>query len=493
MRKLVLSRRVGGGAGFVTALLFAFAADIRGAEASLQAYIAEALAHNPALRASGLEREAAKQRVRQVASLPDPELSVGVSVPPMERFMGDQIATVSLMQMFPAFGTRAAARDEAAAMAAMRGEAARDARIETVYGVKVAWAELYAAYRDVRAAEEDLELLRALERIALERYGTGDEVSAPRRSMGGTSGASGVSSSGSAGGGGMAGMSAMGASGQGGGSAVTPSGLSGAAGTSTSASSMAPMGGASTSGMAELMRLRLDILEAEDLLERRRADVRVTTLRLNRLRGREATTPVTPPDTVLAAKSSAPDTLLLSLPVLRMLEEEERALAAMERMNKRMGLPMFGVGVQYEYLRERTGGMGAAPGGGMWMPMASVSLPLWRGKVAGGVREASLRREAVADRRTDVRAELQTQLAEARRDMEDAARRVERAVAREELARVSRDLVAVRAGAGASESAVTELLEAERELTEARRRVARAIADNNIAVARLERLTGDAP
>ena len=153
-----------------------------------------------------------------------------------------------------------------------------------------------------------------------------------------------------------------------------------------------------------------------------------------------------------------------------------------------MGLPMIGVGVQYDWLRERKGGMGAAPGGNMLMPMVSVSLPIWRGKYSGAVREALLRREALEELRGDTQADLRVQLAEAQRDLEDARRRVILSAAREEVALSLRDITAARQAAG--EGGAEQLLEAERELTETRRRIARAVSEYNIAVARLERLTG---
>lgn len=259
----------------------------------------------------------------------------------------------------------------------------------------------------------------------------------------------------------------------------------------------------SGSGMEQLMRLRLDILEAEDALERRRADTRIAVMRLNRLLGRDAESAIQLPDSLRLAKVSplqnalrGPDSqnspggqvIPDNHPRLRMLQEEARAAAAMETMNRRMGLPMIGVGVQYDWLRERKGGMGAAPGGNMLMPMVSVSLPIWRGKYSGAVREALLRREALEELRGDTQADLRVQLAEAQRDLEDARRRVILSAAREEVALSLRDITAARQAAG--EGGAEQLLEAERELTETRRRIARAVSEYNIAVARLERLTG---
>ncbi len=458
----------------------------------LRAYIAEAVDSHPALAAARAEERAAAQRIRVSASLPDPELSLGVSLPPMERYMGDQVAIVSLMQMLPAFGARDAARDEARAMNAMRAEAVRETRDRIVFDVRAAWYDLYAREVDVRAAEEAVDLLRTLERVTRERYGAGAaSPGSGRGGMQGSSGAAAGSGGGSGGTGAMAGMGGMG--GAGGVSSFSSSG--GGSGSSGGTGAMAGMSGTSSAGGLEaLLLLRMELLEAEEALETARDAARIAALRLNRLLGRGADAPVQAPDTLaLAQVERSPREPVVSEehPMLRMLGAEERALDAMERMNRRMGLPMVGVGVQYEYLRARESGMEPMPGGHMWMPMVSVSLPLWRGKSTGAAREASLRREAVRSTREDAGQALRLELAEARRDLEDARRRTERFAAREDLTHALLRIQLARQAAGQGEQEVT--LRTRMRLLDDMRGRARALADHNIAAARLERLTGGAP
>ena len=57
------------------------------------------------------------QKVPQVGSLPDPELSLGVFLSPMELVSGNQVADIRLMQMFPWFGVLKNAKDEMSLMA----------------------------------------------------------------------------------------------------------------------------------------------------------------------------------------------------------------------------------------------------------------------------------------------------------------------------------------------------------------------------------------
>ncbi len=66
----------------------------------------------------------------RLAVLPDPELSMGVFLSPMELVSGNQVADLRLMQMFPWFGTLRAAKDEMSLMANAKYESFRDAKLQ---------------------------------------------------------------------------------------------------------------------------------------------------------------------------------------------------------------------------------------------------------------------------------------------------------------------------------------------------------------------------
>lgn len=77
---------------------------------TLDDYLVIAAENNPNLKAKYFQYQAALERVPQVGSLPDPQLGFSFFIMPMERYMGNQIGTISLMQMFPWFGTLGAAK-----------------------------------------------------------------------------------------------------------------------------------------------------------------------------------------------------------------------------------------------------------------------------------------------------------------------------------------------------------------------------------------------
>ena len=72
---------------------------------SLNDYYTIAAENNPELKAKYKEFEAAMQKIPQVSSLPDPNLSMGYFISPVETRLGPQNVRLSLSQMFPWFGT----------------------------------------------------------------------------------------------------------------------------------------------------------------------------------------------------------------------------------------------------------------------------------------------------------------------------------------------------------------------------------------------------
>jgi len=130
-------------------------------------YITEAAQNNPELKAYFNEYLSALEAIPHVGSLPDPEVIFGYFIRPMEFLMGNQRAELLLMQMFPWFGTLRLRRDEASRMARARYEAFRDMKNRLYLKVKTSWYELYELEREISIMENNLELLRNLERLAL--------------------------------------------------------------------------------------------------------------------------------------------------------------------------------------------------------------------------------------------------------------------------------------------------------------------------------------
>lgn len=109
---------------------------------SLGYYLELAARNNPQINADFSLYKASLEKVPQAGAYPDPELEIGFFLKPMEILSGKQIADFTLMQMFPWFGTRKAARNEATEMARMAYEQFRNSRNNLYYEVKSQWYQL---------------------------------------------------------------------------------------------------------------------------------------------------------------------------------------------------------------------------------------------------------------------------------------------------------------------------------------------------------------
>ena len=96
------------------------------------------------------------------------------------------------------------------------------------------------------------------------------------------------------------------------------------------------------------------------------------------------------------------DSIILSNPMLSMLEAEANSYKAKAEMDKKMSLPMFGIGLQYSIMAKnseemaRMSGMSNMNGMDMVMPMIKTSIPIFRrnitpssGRAGITVRQAS--------------------------------------------------------------------------------------------------------
>ncbi|MCB0814783.1 MAG: TolC family protein, partial [Flavobacteriales bacterium] len=116
---------------------------------SLDEHLERAVELNPGLQARYAEFEAALVRSAQVSGLPDPTLSIGYFISPVETRVGPQRARFSLTQMFPWFGTLGVQAEATDLLAEARYQAFLEARNELVYKVRMAYYPLHELDRAV--------------------------------------------------------------------------------------------------------------------------------------------------------------------------------------------------------------------------------------------------------------------------------------------------------------------------------------------------------
>ena len=437
----------------------------------LSDYLAISAEQNPGVKSAFLEYQSALQKIPQAGTLPDPQLSLGVFLRPMEQMMGDQVAQVSLMQMFPWFGTLDAAKAEASAMARARFNAFREARSMAFYEVKATWYALHLVEEEYRITQETLKIVGTLEAIAVNRFKSGE--TGPGVATGGR-----VDSP-------PAGSISQNAMGEMGASAPKTSMAVG--------SNMTGEMGGGRSGLVDVLRLRMKILEMENT-ELLLADTKRTVrAQFNRLLNRPLDAEVVLGDSIHIESLplpilEIPDSIIAHYPMLQMLAAAEAAFGASERMNRRMGFPMIGLGAQYGILRPRVGNTNPMNGRDMWMPMVSMNLPIWRKKYRASVAEAGLKRQAAAEALLETQNAVMVTYEEAMKDYQDAQRRRTLFVKQTLLAEEALNILMASYGAGGDD--FEEVLQIQQSLLNYRLANVKATVEQNVSVARLERLMG---
>ena len=473
-------------------VLFLSISTIFQAEAqTLEDYLEIAVENNSALKASFKSYEASLQKSNQV-SLDNPQLNIGVFTRPMELLMGNQRAEASVMQMFPWFGMLKTQKDEATLMAEAKYEEFRQQRNLLLYQVKETYFQLQQLQNTIDITASNLEILRSLERLAIIRYQGGNTAEAvssvtsavKRPARGGQQGSS------------DDGM------GMGGASAGSTSGMGQS---SRAVSAMSGMGSGSGSGkLTDVLRLQVQIKALESDLQQLEVDKRPLLVRFNQLLGRDKNEAVSiesqsESQIEMGWEVAMLEQILETNPMLLMLEKEGLAYQKQGEMAKLEGKPMFGLGVNYMVFspRPESGMVGsmdgmyympAGMGNNMVMPMATVTLPIYRKKYKAMEAESKLYWEANERQKEDLQRTLETEFETILASIKDADRKIQLL---EEQIKLTEQTLELSVTAYATEgSSFEEILNIQRELLDFRLNALNIKIDKEIGFARLETLVG---
>ncbi|MDR1526754.1 MAG: TolC family protein [Dysgonamonadaceae bacterium] len=452
---------------------------------SLNHYLQIAAQNNPAVKAAFLSYEAALQKAPQAGALDDLRLDMGFFLQPMELVEGRQIAQVQLMQMFPWFGTRKAARTEAQQMAQMAFEEFREMKDKLYLEIYSQWYVLCALKQKVANNGANQKLLRQLEDLALRRFAAGATVS----SAGGTMAkAENIPSSGTVS---MSGMN-MGAS------PLSSNPSTPSASNSMGNKSAMPMGN-SSSGLSEVLRIQLEIMELENSYESLLSELTAGKARFNTLLNRPASSEVMIPDTVLPLYfpvniEQLAATMQTQNPLLAMLQAEALAYQSQEEMVKKMGYPMFGVGIQYMLIGKKpetidthsSGTMNNMNGKDMIMPMLSLSLPVYRNKYKAARKEVQILQLANREKQADAFNRLQADLWQSKHQLDDASRKIALYKKQAGLAQTTYDLAVQEFISG--KNTLGDVIQIQRQLLDYQLKTAESTADYNTMVATIQKI-----
>ncbi|MEZ5104187.1 MAG: TolC family protein [Draconibacterium sp.] len=449
---------------------------------TLDSALVFAAKNNPDVKAAFNQYLASLEKVPQVGTLPDPQASFGFFVKPMAILAGSQVANIEVMQMFPWFGTLKLAKDEASEMAKAKYEVFNAAKADLFYQVKSSWYQLIKLDNEIALVKENIELLQSLEKLALVKFQS-PETGGSSSGMNNNNGSMNSSSTGTmnSAGGGMSGMNAS----QNQGNALAMS----------SGQNSSMQGGMTSqkTGLQDVLRVRMEILEQQDKLALLTDQRKTAEISFNILLNRNKEISVTITDSLEkvslpAEKLAIADSILANNPMLSMLEKETSSYEIMEQKAVKMGLPMVGVGLNYMVNQKREGNTFMMNGKDMVMPMVSVSIPIYRKKYDAMQREAELMKEATKEQTISMRNNLQVQYRSFIQNLDDAERRIKLYNEQEELAQKTTELLLTEFSTSGAD--YEEVLRMQYKVLDYGFKHIEAVTDYNTTVAMAEKLMG---
>lgn len=391
--------------------------------------------------------------------------------------------------MFPWFGTRKAARNEATEMSRMAYEQFREARNNLFYEVKSQWYQLCNLNEQYKNTQANLALLEQLEKLALNRY-SAPSANAPASTVPPITGN--VVTPPASNGNSMDNMGGMGSSTQ-----AAPQG-SPAGNASVQGMASGPMGssmgtGSSSGTMSDVLRIQIEKAELQNNLELIVSNRTAAEARFNALLNRRQDMRVAVPDSLrqlhlLIDDQAMTDSIITANPMLSMLEAEANAYRAKAEMDKKMSYPMFGIGLQYSLVGKSNNSMvmDNMNGMDMVMPMFKISIPIFRKKYQAQQKESRHYRQASELKYENTLNQLQSEYQTVKQQLADASRKIALYQKQQELSLSTWQLIVREFSAGTT--SLTDVIQVERQLLDYRLKKSEAIAEYNTRIAGMEKL-----
>lgn len=409
------------------ALICSFGIKLHAQNDSLQHYLEIATQNNPGVKANYLAYQAMMQKIPQAGAIPDLQLDMGFYPKPMDIIDGKQIADFTLMQMFPWFGTRKAAQSEAEHAANAVLEQYKISINQLYFDIYAQWFAMVSLKQKLKNIEEHKVFLKQLEELAIQKYST-----------------------------------------------------------STSSSS--------SNDFSSALRIKLELVELENDAATTESKLKAEQAKFNALLNREPETTIILPDSIVELPfvfdiAAVMNQISLHNPELKMIDQELKSYKAKAEADKKASMPMIGLGVQYSLIGKRSAELiptSHMNGMDMWMPMVSISLPIYRNKYKAQQKESQFLELESRDRYNDTFNRIRADLIETKHQMDDALRTVALLKKQTDLAKTTYSLVVNEFATGKSE--LNDVIQVQRQLLDYRLRKSDAIAEYNTNVASAQKL-----
>jgi cobalt-zinc-cadmium efflux system outer membrane protein len=143
------------------------------AQTELDNYLKMGAQNNPGLKAKFAEYNAVLEKIPQVGTLPDPTVSFGYFISPVETRVGPQQAKFGVNQMFPWFGSLNTKEDVVVQRAKARYEAFEEAKSKLYFDIKSAYFNIYFVQKGIAITRENIAILNTFRQLALIKVETG--------------------------------------------------------------------------------------------------------------------------------------------------------------------------------------------------------------------------------------------------------------------------------------------------------------------------------
>lgn len=144
-----------------------FISNFISAQEVLNQYLKTAATNNSALKAKFNEYLASLEKIPQVGALPDPQLTFGYFIMPVETKNGPQQAKISLTQMFPWFGTLNTKENISINNAKAKYEEFKDYKSAIFFEIKSTYYKLYFINKSIDITIKNIQILETLKSLAL--------------------------------------------------------------------------------------------------------------------------------------------------------------------------------------------------------------------------------------------------------------------------------------------------------------------------------------
>jgi len=224
--------------------------------------------------------------------------------------------------------------------------------------------------------------------------------------------------------------------------------------------------------LAELLMIQEEILEINYEIEAMKIELASLNAAFNAMLNMPQPSEILLADTIALQifdfeKNSEP-------PMISMIGAENEIFKAQRDMNKIMGYPMFGLGIQYKKEMDK----------GMLMAMASFTLPIWRAKTNAALLENELLTEASQKTMMDAKNNLEAERTMAKSNLQNLSKKITLYKQQKELAESSQKIALQ--NFSANRGMFSDILQINKKLLDYKVKELEAMAEYNKTVAQAE-------